>query len=409
MVQKFCPRSSEAEKDRKKYITLGDPETCSVYLSEMVDSKTLELFTREQVKSHNNGDDCWVVLEGRKIVDVNKYLEANPIDNKDELISLAGQDITDKVNHFQDLDKEDFLVGYLATESEEKELFSNKDHKVEVKLVNNNNEEYDSTTFVKELPAEEKFTIATDYKNDFKKHHFLDLNKPLLPQILFGNFKKDFYVDQINRPRHYGNGSAPIFGNFLEPLTKTAWWVIPSVWYPVVLYHLAVALQNMNKLFAIFLFCVGVFVWTFIEYCLHRFLFHFDDWLPQNNIAFTIHFLLHGCHHYLPMDPYRLVMPPALFIILCTPFYKAVFKVLPLYWAYAGFAGGLFGYVCYDLCHYFLHHSKMPKFMRRLKKFHLEHHYKNYQLGFGITTMFWDKIFGTYLSNDSPLSPMKYT
>ena len=122
----------------------------------MVDSRTLELFSREQVRLHNSGDDRWVILNGRKIVDVNKYLEANPIDNKDELISLVGQDITDKLNHFQNLDKDVFLVGYLATELEEKELLSNKDHKMEVKLVSDNKEEYDSTTFVKDLPAEEK-------------------------------------------------------------------------------------------------------------------------------------------------------------------------------------------------------------------------------------------------------------
>ncbi|CAL9731979.1 ceramide very long chain fatty acid hydroxylase Scs7p [Monosporozyma unispora] len=383
----------------------------------MSTSKTLELISREQVEFHNDSTDCWVILDDRKIVDVNKYLESHAdIGNKEELIALAGQDITKQLAHFNDLGNEEFIVGYLATELEEKELLTNKDHKVEVKLVNDKKKgkkqtkdgEFDSTTFVEDLPAEEKLSIATDYNNDYEKHHFLDLNKALIPQILFSDFKKDFYVDQIHRPRHYGKGSAPLFGNFLEPISKTAWWVIPIVWYPVVAYHLYVALQNMNQIFALFLFGVGMFVWTLIEYGLHRFLFHFDDWLPESNIAFCLHFLLHGCHHYLPMDPYRLVMPPTLFVILCAPFYKLVFKALPLYWAYAGFAGGLCGYACYDLCHYFLHHSKMPKFLRKLKKYHLEHHYKNYQLGFGVTSWFWDKVFDTYLSNDSPLSPMKY-
>lgn len=381
-------------------------------------SETLELFPAATVAAHATEDDCWVTTQQRKVYDVAKFLKEHPEINGAPLLEVAGKDATDLIKELPAFDAlvadSTYLVGYLATELEAEELLGNKNHKVEVDIVSETvskkglDPTFDSTTFVADLPAEENFAVATNYKKDFEKHHFLDLEKPLLPQILFGDFTKDFYVDQVNRPRHFGKTSAPLFGNFLEPLTKTAWWVIPVVWLPVVIYHFSVAWKNQNHFLTVFLFGVGVFVWTFIEYFLHRFVFHFDEWLPQNNVMFVIHFLLHGCHHYLPMDPNRLVMPPSLFVILCTPFYWAVFRLLPLYWAYAGFAGGLFGYVYYDECHYWLHHSKMPKFMRKLKKFHLEHHYKNYQLAFGITSWFWDNVFGTYLYNDSPVSPMKY-
>ncbi|QLL34694.1 hypothetical protein HG536_0H00690 [Torulaspora globosa] len=378
-------------------------------------SKTLQLFSRKQVSEHNTADNCWVTVSHRKIYDVSRFLNEHPGGPK-YILDHAGEDITEVLKNktihehsesaYEILD-EDYLVGYLATEDEEKKLLSNPSHKVEVKLAGAD-ETFDSTTFVSDLPTEDKLSIATDYNKDFKRHHFLDLNKALLPQVLFGNYTRDFYIDQIHRPRHYGKGSAPLFGNFLEPLSKTAWYVIPIVWLPVVLYNVAVAFKHMNPVFTVFFFCVGVIVWTLIEYGLHRFLFHLDDWIPEHNIFFALHFLLHGVHHYLPMDRYRLVMPPSLFVILCAPFYKLVFRLLPLYVAYAGFAGGLFGYVCYDLTHYFLHHSKLPPYMRRLKKYHLEHHYKNYQLGFGVTSWFWDKVFGTYLAPNSPVSQMKY-
>jgi 4-hydroxysphinganine ceramide fatty acyl 2-hydroxylase len=39
---------------------------------------------------------------------------------------------------------------------------------------------------------------------------------------------------------------------------------------------------------------------------MHRFLFHVDEWLPDNRWALAAHFLLHGVHHYLPTDRYRL-------------------------------------------------------------------------------------------------------
>ena len=36
--------------------------------------------------------------------------------------------------------------------------------------------------------------------------------------------------------------------------------------------------------------------------------------------------------------------------------------------------------------HYALHHTKLPAYMREQKKYHLAHHYKNFELGFGVTS-----------------------
>jgi 4-hydroxysphinganine ceramide fatty acyl 2-hydroxylase len=41
-----------------------------------------------------------------------------------------------------------------------------------------------------------------------------------------------------------------------------------------------------------------------LEYGLHRFLFHIDYWLPDRPFFLMLHFLLHGIHHYMPMDRY---------------------------------------------------------------------------------------------------------
>ncbi|CEP62861.1 fatty acid alpha-hydroxylase LALA0_S06e05512g [Lachancea lanzarotensis] len=380
----------------------------------MTTTKTLPLYTAQQLQTHNSDKDCWVSLYNRKIYNVTRFLDEHP-GGPELILEYAGKDITDvlkdQVTHehsvtaYETLD-ENYLVGYLATPEEESKLLNGTANgaPMEVKL----EEEYDSTVFVPEVPPEEKLSIVTDYSRDFTRHKFLDLNKPLLVQMLRADFSKEFYLDQIHRPRHYGRGSAPLFGNFLEPLSKTSWYVIPIVWFPVILYHIYTAFQNMNKVFATFLFGVGLFVWTLIEYGLHRFLFHLDEYLPRHQVAYTVHFLLHGVHHYLPMDRYRLVMPPTLFVALCTPFYKLVFALLPYYWACAGFAGGMFGYMCYDLTHYFLHHAKLPTYLQKLKRYHMEHHYKNYELGFGVTSWFWDKVFGTYLGENAPLSKMKF-
>lgn len=123
------------------------------------------------------------------------------------------------------------------------------------------------------------------------------------------------------------------------------------------------------------------------------------SYLPNNRVAITLHFLLHGIHHYLPMDKYRLVMPPTLFVVLATPFWYLAHTIIPYSWhaATAVYCGGIFGYVCYDLTHYFIHHQNLPLWYQGLKKHHLAHHFLDYELGFGVTSKFWDYIFGTEL------------
>jgi 4-hydroxysphinganine ceramide fatty acyl 2-hydroxylase len=39
----------------------------------------------------------------------------------------------------------------------------------------------------------------------------------------------------------------------------------------------------------------------------------------------------------------------------------------------------------------------LPSYYQELKKYHLQHHFKDYQKGFGVTSKFWDKVFGTEL------------
>jgi 4-hydroxysphinganine ceramide fatty acyl 2-hydroxylase len=99
------------------------------------------------------------------------------------------------------------------------------------------------------------------------------------------------------------------------------------------------------------------------------------------------------------MDKYRLVLPPTLFFALVGPFWKLAHTLIfwDWYWATTAFAGGVFGYTMYDMTHYFLHHENLPLWYKDLKKYHLAHHFLDYELGFGVTSRFWDRIFGTEL------------
>lgn len=236
----------------------------------------------------------------------------------------------------------------------------------------------------------------TDNDKDFVDNNFIDLTKPMLMQVMTSNWSRDFYIQQVHKPRHYRYGSAPIFGNFLEPLSLTAWYVIPMVWVPINIYLQSIALQGNTWTQHIGYYVFGLALWTLVEYFIHRVVFHLDYYLPENNFAMTLHFLMHGVHHYLPMDRMRLVMPPALCVALTTPLYYLCHFVFRSYYpSMSIFCGAQMGYVLYDLTHYFIHHKSLPKFMKTVKIWHLDHHYKDFQRGFGVTSPFWDYVFGT--------------
>ncbi|BCS26168.1 fatty acid alpha-hydroxylase [Aspergillus puulaauensis] len=370
--------------------------------------KILPSFTKAEVESHNSADSCYVTL-GSKVYDITSFVEDHP-GGGDLVLEYAGKDVTeilqDPVSHehsesaYEILD--DSLVGFIGTESSTK---SANGSLTNGSLANGNKASqpvYASTG----MSNEEDLSVDTDPNQDYKKHKFLDLNKPLLMQLWTGGFSKDFYLDQVHRPRHYRGGeSAPLFGNFLEPLSKTSWYVVPIVWLPPVIYGAILGKTGLESTpAAAGYFIFGVFFWSLIEYFMHRFLFHIDKFLPDNRVGITLHFLLHGIHHYLPMDKYRLVMPPSLFIILATPFWKFAHTVLFFNWyaALTAYCGGVFGYICYDVTHYFLHHRNLPPYYKQLKKYHLQHHFADFDNGFGVTSRFWDRIFGTEIELPPP-------
>lgn len=360
-------------------------------------SRTLPTLPSAEVASHNTAKSCYVTI-GTKVYDITPFLEDHP-GGADLILQYAGQDVReameDPVSHahseaaYDVLD--DHIVGFVATDkvlegvkrssdpfavlplepSEQgmKELegsHTGAENDVRarerVAAAGSEAEEVDKTVYERTgMTSEQDLSRETDPTQDFKRHKFLDLNRPLLLQVWYGGFSKDFYLEQVHRPRHYKGGeSAPLFGNFLEPLSKTPWWIVPSLWLPCVGYGTFLAAQHFSPLILAAYWLLGLGIWTLVEYGLHRCLFHLDHYLPDNRVALTAHFLLHGIHHYLPMDRLRLVMPPTLFIALATPWWKLAHAVFFYDWyaATAVYCGGIFGYICYDMTHYFLHHKK---------------------------------------------------
>ncbi|GAB5593077.1 fatty acid alpha-hydroxylase [Umbelopsis nana] len=344
-------------------------------------------FTLAQIAKHNSLKSCWVIHNG-KIYDVTEFAPDHP-GGDDLILDHAGKNVTDimkdELQHSHSDAAYEMLEEYYIGDVVDATCQGTERGEIRI----------EETEHFFEDDFKPK---QTDLSADAKRSQFLDLRKPLFPQMVRANFSKEFYLQQVHQPR-YVPYSAPLFGNFLDAFTKTAWYMIPTIWLPVVGYQVFKSLQSESPYVTAVFFFVGIFIWTLVEYILHRFLFHLDDLLPDHPLALLLHFTLHGIHHYLPMDKLRLVMPPALGFALAYPLMCLAHILFPAVAAYAIVGGAVFGYIGYDCTHYYLHHAKVLDFhFKEMKKYHLAHHYKNYESGYGITSKIWDYVFGTQLN-----------
>jgi len=260
----------------------------------MSPSRTLPTFLQSEVAAHNNAKSCYVTM-GTQVFDVTDFIDSHP-GGGELVLEYGGKDVTkilkDEASHthseaaYEVLD--DSLVGFVATEKVLNTAVKSTHPDNIVPLPPNSDglEELKQNGAANGVPvfattgmsSEEDLSKETDLVNDYKTHKFLDLNRPLLMQVWFGGFSKEFYLEQVHRPRHYkGGASAPLFGNFLEPLSKTPWWVVPMVWLPPVAYGTYLARAGLSSTIEeVAYWLLGLFLWTLVEYVLHRFLFHLD-------------------------------------------------------------------------------------------------------------------------------------
>ena len=109
----------------------------------------------------------------------------------------------------------------------------------------------------------------------------------------------------------------------ISPVVVLILWLPVALLFPDVVHHTACCRPVMGVHTAAFL--IGVFVWTFTEYLMHRFVFHYEPSSPEMERIF---FLFHGVHHAQPQCKTRLVMPPIVSIPLALVFYGLFYLVL---------------------------------------------------------------------------------
>eukprot|EP00898_Chlorokybus_atmophyticus_P005526 jgi/Chlat1/5975/Chrsp4S06293 len=221
----------------------------------------------------------------------------------------------------------------------------------------------------------------------------VDMSKPLVFQV---GHLGSYYQQWVHIPEAR-KGPARFFkSDIMETISRTPWFLVPLVWMPVVFACLAYPLVHwqLRRDVAVVAFLAGMVVWSLLEYLIHRFIFHHGT---QNYWGNTFHFLFHGCHHKLPLDNYRLVFPPTAAAVVASLGFLLALSLAPsLREALPLFAGGLCGYVLYDCMHYYVHHGQMwTAYLKRMKTYHLAHHFKHPEHSYGITSTMWDRVFQT--------------
>lgn len=189
--------------------------------------------------------------------------------------------------------------------------------------------------------------------------------------------------------------SATLFNqSLLEALTRT------HIAFPLVLFYSSAAiLMGVSFYYGLvspasntWMFLAGVWFFTLIEYIVHRFAYHADT---ENATKTRLKYMFHGLHHDHPRDKRRLAMPPLASAVVVGIFF-GIYRLLLGDYGIPFTAGTLFGYASYLCVHYSVHVFRPPNnLLRNLWVHHAIHHHIDDEVAYGVSSPFWDVIFGT--------------
>ena len=195
------------------------------------------------------------------------------------------------------------------------------------------------------------------------------------------------------RPKH--KGSAQLFQNpVLERLSHTHIALPVSIFAATGILSMYYGLTHgfMSGVSALGLFLVGLLAFTFIEYLVHRYVYHIPATTPGRA---KFQYTLHGVHHEYPKDKTRLAMPPIITVFIASLLFF-VFRFTFGSYAFGLLAGFTFGYAMYLFVHYAIHAYSPPKnFLKVWWTHHSQHHYRQDEVAFGVSSTLWDHIIGT--------------
>ena len=140
----------------------------------------------------------------------------------------------------------------------------------------------------------------------------------------------------------------------------------------------------------------GVLLWSFLEYVLHRFAFHEAR---GSNYGSREHLRHHGADDTV-LESWYLSWAGVLLVSLgVLPGFGHVVGAGQLGWGVG--LGHLIGYGFYDWIHWRAHRRPIRNaYEAAVRKHHFVHHFHAPMQNHGVTSPFWDRVFGTYVEVD---------
>jgi sterol desaturase/sphingolipid hydroxylase (fatty acid hydroxylase superfamily) len=200
------------------------------------------------------------------------------------------------------------------------------------------------------------------------------------------------------------SGTKYLFKNpVLEKLSRTHISIPITIFfvYAGILLYWSITHTSLTAGITVLMFVAGAILFTWVEYMVHRYVFHMSTYTVVRE---KIQYVIHGVHHEFPKDKDRLAMPPLLSVTIAT-ILLLFFRVVLGDMVFSFLPGFLVGYAYYLSVHYMVHAFPPPKnFLKSLWVNHSVHHYKHGEFIFGVTSPFWDYIYGTMVDPHRPVA-----
>ena len=168
--------------------------------------------------------------------------------------------------------------------------------------------------------------------------------------------------------------------------TRTNYWaeVVVDTVLGTLLFFAGWQRDNSGVWLSLLAFAIGLFIFSFLEYFFHRWMFHTRIPLFEEG---------HRLHHEHPLgyDSLPFFLPAIVLLILT----GLATLIMPTSLALLMTSAMTFGYIIYGLCHFAIHHVrfKQPVLRRWAGAHHIHHCHP--ETNFGVTTLLWDDLFGT--------------
>jgi sterol desaturase/sphingolipid hydroxylase (fatty acid hydroxylase superfamily) len=194
--------------------------------------------------------------------------------------------------------------------------------------------------------------------------------------------------------KRYSKWSWSTLSTFVSPhMSPRMFFLDFYVYPPIIILSLVIGMWHQPFLIAVGLAVSGYAAWTLFEYLLHRIVLHHLPFFST----------MHHEHHEQALELIGTPTLISMFFLYFAAYWPLAF-LTNTYVALCMMAGFITGYISYVAVHFLVHHKGSGGFgfMRKLKRMHAVHHHGTGDYNFGVTTDFWDRVFGTHLEKLKP-------